>query len=250
MKRHLNVIAMSLAAVVLAATSAAAAPLTDGYEYAAPKPGTYSLPVVKKAADGEVIDPEGRPHHLRELIHGRVTVMSFIYTRCAAAKACPYATGVLMQLHRASEEDPALTKGLRLISMSFDPAGDTPERMKGYSALATSEKPRAEWFFLTTASQEKLSPILEAYGQAVGRKSNPLDPTGPLNHVLRVFLIDREGRIRNIYSSDTLDPRLVLADIKTLLAEQAGSGELPVAPKQAADRGAGQEGGARLRKEA
>ena len=42
-----------------------------------------------------------------------------------------------------------------------------------------------------------------------------------LYHILRVFLIDREGRIRNIYSSGTLDPRLVLADVKTLLLEEA-----------------------------
>jgi protein SCO1 len=42
-----------------------------------------------------------------------------------------------------------------------------------------------------------------------------------LYHILRVFLIDREGRIRNIYSSATLDPRLVLADVKTLLLEES-----------------------------
>jgi cytochrome oxidase Cu insertion factor (SCO1/SenC/PrrC family) len=40
-----------------------------------------------------------------------------------------------------------------------------------------------------------------------------------LNHTLRVFLIDPGGNIRNIYSSDTLDPRLVLADVRTLLME-------------------------------
>jgi len=42
-----------------------------------------------------------------------------------------------------------------------------------------------------------------------------------LYHTLRVFLIDRDGRIRNIYSSGTLDPRLVLADVKTLLMEES-----------------------------
>jgi hypothetical protein len=47
------------------------------------------------------------------------------------------------------------------------------------------------------------------------------DSRGPLYHVLRVFLIDREGRIRDIHSSATLDPRLVLADVKTLLLEEA-----------------------------
>jgi protein SCO1 len=54
----------------------------------------------------------------------------------------------------------------------------------------------------------------------VDQRSNASDPHGPLYHILRVFLIDREGRIRNIYSSGTLDPRLVLADVKTLLLEE------------------------------
>ena len=35
------------------------------------------------------------------------------------------------------------------------------------------------------------------------------------------FLIDRDGNIRNIYGSDTLDPRLVLADVRSLLMEAA-----------------------------
>jgi cytochrome oxidase Cu insertion factor (SCO1/SenC/PrrC family) len=63
--------------------------------------------------------------------------------------------------------------------------------------------------------------ILNAYGQAVDQRSNANDPQGPLFHVLRVFLIDRESRVRNIYSSGTLDPRLLLADVKTLLLEES-----------------------------
>ena len=196
-------------------------PRTTDYDYDPPAPGTYSLPVVKEAADGEVLDSDGRPLRLQELTRGRVTLMSFIYTRCAAAKACPYATGVLRELHELSADDPELAAGMRLISMSFDSAGDTPERMAGYAGLAGNRKSAAEWRFLTTASQEKLKPILDAYGQAVDKKQNPLDPTGPLNHTLRVFLIDRAGKIRNIYSSGTLDVRLVLADVRTLLLESA-----------------------------
>jgi len=156
------------------------------------------------------------------LTHGRVTVMSFIYTRCAATKACPFATGVLRQLHQESQDDAALAKEMRLISISFDPAADTPERMAEYSTLARSTRPSAEWKFLTTRSKAQLQPILDSYGQAVNTRSNPNDPQGPLYHILRVFLIDADGNVRNIYSSDTLDPRLVLADVKTLLSERAG----------------------------
>jgi len=65
-----------------------------------------------------------------------------------------------------------------------------------------------------------LQPILAAYGQAVDKKRNSKDPTGPLNHTLRVFLIDRDGNIRNIYSSGTLDVRLILADVRTLMLEK------------------------------
>jgi hypothetical protein len=47
----------------------------------------------------------------------------------------------------------------------------------------------------------------------VDKRANASDPQGPLYH--------REGRIRNICSSGTLDPRLVVADVKTLLLEEA-----------------------------
>jgi cytochrome oxidase Cu insertion factor (SCO1/SenC/PrrC family) len=189
------------------------------YDYDPPAPGSYTLPVIKAAADGELLDSSGKPQRLLKLTRGRITVMSFIYTRCAAAKACPYATGVLLQLHSASAEDPELAKHLRLVSLSFDPANDTPERMAAYSSLAAKSPTAAPWHFVTTRSQTELQPILTAYGQAVNKKQNPLDPTGPLNHTLRVFLVDAAGNIRNIYSSGTLDLRLVLADVRTLMLE-------------------------------
>lgn len=206
---------------------------TPDHDYDAPAPGSYTLPVVKPAADGDVLDSKGRELKLSELTRGRITVMSFIYTRCAAAKACPMATGVLRELHILSANDPALAKNMRLVSMSFDPGNDTPERMAAYSTLAHGRKNASEWRFITTASQEKLSPILEAYGQAVDRKANPKDPTGPLNHTLRVFLMDRDGNIRNIYSSGTLDVRLVLADVKTLLLESSSREAAPLTPEMA-----------------
>jgi cytochrome oxidase Cu insertion factor (SCO1/SenC/PrrC family) len=213
-------LAVALVAGALGGTLLAAdLPRTGDYDYDSPTPGSYTLPTVKRAADGDVLDSRGQPLRLRELTRGRVTVMSFIYTRCAAARACPYATGVLRQLHQLSSDDPALAKGMRLISMSFDPGTDTPERMAGYASLTDGTPSAAQWCFLTTRSQADLQPILDAYGQAVDKKNNPLDPTGPLNHTLRVFLIDHNGNIRNIYSSGTLDPRLVLADVRTLLLE-------------------------------
>ncbi len=211
LRLHLSC-AAALAGILSVATAA-------DHDYEPPVPGSYTLPVIQPAADGELLDHTGLPLGLRELTRGRVTVLSFIYTRCAAAKACPMATGVLLQLHRQSSQDPRLAAGLRLVSLSFDPQHDTPQRMAAYAMLARSDRPAAAWHFLTASSPEKLRPILDAYGQAVDRKRNPADPTGSLNHTLRVFLVDAAGNIRNIYTSGTLDARLVLADVKTLLLE-------------------------------
>lgn len=192
-------------------------------DYEAPMPGTYTLPAVKQTADGEVLDAKGRIHRLSDLTKDRVTVMSFIYTRCTDATACPMATGILNELHQLSTSDVELARGMRLISMSFDPAMDTPERMAEYARIMTGRKSGAPWSFLTTASPAALEPILKGYDQAVSPKRNPSDPAGPLNHTLRVYLIDSQGRIRNIYSSGTLDLRLVLADVRTLFLEAAAS---------------------------
>ena len=214
---------LSLTYILLSVNLASAAdlPRDSDYDYEPPVPGSYSLPVVKAAAGGAIFDSNGKPLNLRDLTRGRITILSFIYTRCAAMKACPYAAGVLNQLHLLSVDDPTLAKNMRLVSMSFDPDYDTPQRLAAYSEKFLEEKSGCEWRFATAKSTAELESILVAYGQAVDKRANTSDPQGPLYDILRVFLIDREGRIRNIYSSGTLDPRLIVADVKTLLLEQA-----------------------------
>ncbi len=195
-------------------------PRTAEFDYAVPEPGTYELPVIQPAGDGEVLGEGGKPRRLRDFFHERVTVLSFIYTRCKDPKACPHATGVLYQLHQLSMRDPGLADNLRLLTFSFDPDHDTPAVMENYGHGFESQENSADWQFLTTRSTRELAPILDAYGQRVMRKKDPTDPNGPLYHNVRVYLIDRQGRIRNIYSQDLLDPRMVVVDIRSLLMQK------------------------------
>ncbi len=219
---RLFIVAFTLFLPVLAAISfATESPRDSDYDYDPPAAGSYSLPVIKPAADGALLDSNNKSVNLRDLTHGRVTVLSFIYTRCAAPKACPYATGVLNQIHDLSVDDKTLAKSMRLVSLSFDPEYDTPQRLAEHSENVRDQKSGCEWSFATAKSRAELETILAAYDQAVDKRQNSADQQGPLYHTLRVFLIDREGRIRNIYSSGTLDPRLVVADVKTLLLENA-----------------------------
>ncbi len=200
-----------------------AIPRTDRYDYDPPALGSYALPVIKPAADGRVLDETGAARSLRALLDGKITVMAFIYTRCG--DICPEATMLLHELHGIAGEDPALRDHLQLITISFDPEHDTPEVMAMHAeALRYGGDERAAWQFLTTSGDDALRPMLDAYDQPIGRKTDPDDPLGPLTHQLRVFLIDGKGQVRNIYSVGFLDPRLVMTDVRTILAEQRVAG--------------------------
>ena len=63
-------------------------PRTAEYDYDVPEPGTYTLPVLKPAADGAVLGSDGKPVRLHDLTDGRITILSFIYTRCTDPRAC------------------------------------------------------------------------------------------------------------------------------------------------------------------
>jgi hypothetical protein len=70
---------MSLATTALNSTAwAADLAHTADHDYEAPMPGSYQLPILMRAADGEVLNSNGQPLRLSELTHGQVTVMSFI----------------------------------------------------------------------------------------------------------------------------------------------------------------------------
>jgi protein SCO1 len=67
----------------------------------------------------------------------------------------------------------------------------------------------------------ELLPLLDDFGQDV---SVELDeggrPTRTINHMLKLFLIDRDGMVREIYALDYLHPAMMLNDIETLLIEE------------------------------
>jgi cytochrome oxidase Cu insertion factor (SCO1/SenC/PrrC family) len=193
------------------------------FDYDAPAPGTYELPPLREAVDGAVLDVAGTKRRLVEAFAGKVVLLSFIYTRCADTNGCPVATAALADIAEASADDPELARSLKLVSLSFDPEHDTPAALAAFAAplLVSASSRRADWTFLTTASERELEPILAGYDQLVVKNLGP-DKVfdGTFEHLLRVYLIDRTGQVRNVYGVSFLDPRLLIADVKTLLLEE------------------------------
>jgi cytochrome c peroxidase len=142
-----------------------------------------------------------------------------VYTACSDINGCPLATHVLSEIQkRVLQSAPDLGRDLRLITLSFDPLIDTPQVMNAYGKRF--EQRPFDWRFVTTDGEAALAPILDGYGQWVVKDyDSEGNYLGSMSHVLRVFLIDRQRKIRNIYSISFLHADTVLADVRTLLAE-------------------------------
>jgi len=169
-------------------------------DFVAPAPGTYQLHRIMPA----------------------VTLLGFIYTTCVDPDGCPLAYRVFDSLKTSIHATPDLGGKVRFVTLSFDPARDTPTVMARYAGSRLEQEQGLEWYFLTTRSVHDLLPLVEGFGQdvrySVDKSSGK--PRRELSHVLKVFLIDRLGDIREIYSSAFLHPQTVMNDIKTLLMER------------------------------
>jgi len=187
-------------------------------DFVPPAPGTYTLHPIMRAPGGVVVDLDGRSRRLAEFTTGKITLLSFVYTRCSDAWGCPLAYRVFDAVGAAVERSPALRSRVRLVTLSFDPRHDTPTVMRQYAGEQASRG--IDWRFLTTRSERSLIPLLEGFGQDV-RAQGPGQPdeTSQLTHILKVFLIDPRGVVREIYSTAYLYPEVVLADIETLRLE-------------------------------
>jgi protein SCO1 len=184
-----------------------------------PAPGSYMLPRIQRCPDGEVLQSDGRAARLHTLLRGRISVLGFMYTYCRDPVGCPLAYRIMVATRDALMRDASLAAQSQLISLSFDPTNDTPEQMRRYGH-GQADPARVRWRFLTTASVPRLLPLLEGLGQDVSVETDARGkPTRTLNHLLKVFLIDPQLWVREIYSVATLDGAALVNDMKTVALE-------------------------------
>ena len=199
-------------------------------DFVAPAPGGYALPPIQPAADGWVLEGNRLPRRLSGYTHGALTLLSFVYTYCTDPIGCPLAYATFDAIKRRVIADPALRGQVRLVSLSFDPVNDSPEAMRAYGGehARSTELP---WHFLTTYSTKFLKPILDDFGQDVEIELDANGaPTRARAHMLKVFLLDRQGQVREIYSAAFLHSEVILNDLRTLALESARKSQVKARP--------------------
>jgi selenium-binding protein 1 len=187
-------------------------------DYVVPTPGTYELPVIGRVSDHALLTSEAERADLVGAKKRKLAVVAFVYTSCHEITGCPFSLGVMQRLDRAIAAEPELARAVRLITVSFDPTRDTPAKL---SALRALHKPKTDWLFATTSSERELEQILADFDQPLAKlRFEDGSWSGVFRHVLKVFLLDRDDEIRNVYSVGFLNSDLVIADLRTLVIER------------------------------
>lgn len=187
---------------------------------AGPPAGSYVLPVIQRAPTGSVLDTEAHSTSLARYTTGKVSLLSFMYTYCADPVGCPLVYNTLYGLRTRLLASPDLARHVRFVSLSFDPGHDTPDTMRLYAGKLAAPDSPLRWHFLTTDSLAQLRPILDGLGQSVQLQARADGTPGRFYyHMVKVFLIDPGGRVREIYSTAFLQPDIIYNDLQTLVME-------------------------------
>lgn len=147
--------------------------------------------------------------HLHQF-HGKLLLATFVYTRCTIADYCPRMSRNFAAIDEALAKEPKLYAKTHLLSISFDPAYDTPQVLRSYGGAYTGRFTKenfGHWDFAAPPEKE-----LPAVAQFFGVGITPGE-TGSLYHSLSTALIDKQGHILAWYPTNAWTPEQMLAEI-------------------------------------
>ncbi|HYN83929.1 MAG TPA: SCO family protein [Pyrinomonadaceae bacterium] len=163
--------------------------------------------------DLSLVNQDGRRVRLRGY-KGRALLVTFIYTRCPLPDYCPLLSTKFAEVHKALESKPELRPKTHLVSVTVDPAHDTPKVLRSYGAAYTEkfEDERFErWEFLTGTAEE-VRGVAEFFGLEYFPEKDQII------HSMRTALVAPDGRVHKTYRGNEWKPADVLRDVEALLA--------------------------------
>jgi protein SCO1/2 len=155
--------------------------------------------------DATLIDQDGKTRRLSDF-RGHRLALTFVYTRCPLPEFCPLMNQHFRTVQAALAGTPALAD-VRLLSMTLDPAYDTPKVLKPFAAGAGADP--ARWTFLTAEPAEAAA-FMAQFGILVER-----DPSSEvqITHNLRTAVIGADLRLKTVHTGNRWLPDELVADL-------------------------------------
>lgn len=172
-------------------------------QYHVPQPGD-------EVPDFALLNQNGKSIHLSQF-RGKVLLVTFIYTRCPLSDYCPRMSRNFAEVNKALAADPKLYARSHLLSISFDPAYDTPKVLTSYGGAYTEKysKEKFEHWDFAAPSEKDLPAVEQWFNVGVTPGDN-----NSLTHSLSTLVIGQGGKVLKWYPTNEWKPADLVADVK------------------------------------
>lgn len=141
--------------------------------------------------------------------HGKAVLLTFIYTRCPLPDYCPRMNDNFVEIEKALSKEPNALASTHLLSLSFDPAYDSPEVLRSYSASYISRAGVGalhHWEF-AAVPKKNLAEAVRFFGLSL------FEEQGQIVHSMSTAIISKDGKIYSWYRGNSWQSKDVLRDL-------------------------------------
>jgi protein SCO1/2 len=184
---------------------------TPQAQYHVPAPGD-AVP------DFRLTNQSGRQISFRQF-RGKALLVTFIYTRCPLSDYCPRMSRNFAAIDKRLQSDAALYGKTHLLSISFDPAYDSPAVLRSYGEAYTGNYTREKfehWDFAAPAKAD-LPKLLEFFDVGATPGENHT-----ITHSLSTAVIAPDGKVAQWYPTNDWKVEDVLNELKRVAGGAKG----------------------------
>jgi protein SCO1/2 len=169
----------------------------------------------KDVPDFSLTNQDGKRISMSDF-RGKPLAITFIYAECPLPDYCIKMSKAFSDLANALAGDPASKDKFRLLSISFDPARDTPEKLRSYGLgyLGKGAKPDFSIWQVAVGTDKEVRTIADFFG--LRYEVDPNDKA-QFNHSLRTIIVSPEGKVTKIFPGN----EWTVADLKNELEKAA-----------------------------
>ncbi len=145
---------------------------------------------------------------------GKALAITFIYSQCPLPEFCILMSKNFSDAANLIAEDPALKDELRLLSISFDPARDTPEKLNAYGLGYLGKNSKAKDFSVWQLAVGPDSEVKKIADFAGLRYEVDENNKTQFNHSLRTLVIGPDGKVFKVLSGNDWKPNDLIEALK------------------------------------
>jgi protein SCO1/2 len=175
--------------------------------------------VGKPVPDFSLTNQDGKRISIKAF-QGKALAITFIYSRCPLPEYCIRMSTNFSDLANQLKGDPMVKDKIRLLSISFDPANDTPAKLRSYGIGYMGNDPNAKFdvWQLAVGKDEEVRKIADFFGLRYEVDQND---TTKINHSLRTAVIAPDGKVVKIIPGNEWTPAELLRALQSASDEKS-----------------------------